>query len=252
LTEHRSDKFVLIEPDWPAPESVRAASTTRAGGVSEDPYASLNLGDHVGDAPAAVGANREIVEHSLHLATEPRWLTQVHGTCIVAADEGLSPVEADGAITSKPGVVCVVMTADCLPVLICDRTGDTVAAVHGGWRGLAAGVLEAAVMNFERRGFRPADLLCWLGPAIGPAVYEVGADVRDALAGDSEALQPSPSAPDRWMLDLYELARMRLRRSGIRAVYGGGYCTYSDDERFFSHRRDGRCGRQATLIWSIR
>jgi YfiH family protein len=251
LSEFELIKPRLIEPDWPAPAGVRAVSTTRAGGVSRPPYASLNLGEHVGDEPGAVAQNREILGHALHLTGEPRWLNQVHGTRIVNAGDVVAPVEADGGVAAVPGVVCVVMTADCLPVILCDRAGGHVAAVHGGWRGLAAGVIEAAVAEFTRRGVRPCDMLCWLGPAIGPKAYEVGPDVRDALGPEETALAASPAKADRWFLDLYALARSRLRRTGVESVYGGGFCTYADRDRFYSHRREGRCGRQATLIWRI-
>ena len=239
----------LIHPDWPASANIRAVSTTRAGGVSVGPYASLNLGSHVGDDAATVAKNRAIVHDALALADAPRWLDQVHGVDIVGADAAAFSGSADGAITAEVSVVCVVMTADCLPILLCDRSGTHVAAVHGGWRGLAAGVLEAAITAFVDRGVRPGDLLCWLGPAISQAAYEVGADVRDALDRDGDAVALTPNPAGRWQLDLCALARTRLQKSGIEAIYGGGYCTHADAARFFSHRRDGICGRQATLIW---
>jgi YfiH family protein len=243
------DAVEIIRPDWPAPANICAASTTRAGGVSTGPYASLNLGSHVSDDAIAVAKNRAILQDALGLADAPRWLEQVHGVDIVAAEKLSAPVPADGAITADANVICVVMTADCLPVLLCDRSGTQVAAVHGGWRGLAAGVLEAAVVGFDDRGVRPRDILCWLGPAISQPAYEVGADVWEALnrAGDTASLKPNRVG--RWQLDLGALARARLKAGGVDAIYGGGFCTHADAARFFSYRRAGACGRQATLIW---
>lgn len=238
-----------IEPDWSAPDCVRAVSTTRAGGISQPPYASLNLGDHVGDQNDAVTANRKKLGEHLGLDDCPRWLNQVHGNVIVSAEEVVTPVSADGAITSASRVVCAVMTADCLPVLLCDDTGAHIAAVHGGWRGLAGGVIEAAIAAFVARGVDPRNILCWLGPAIGPGAYEVGQEVCDALHGGQDKDALSGNSAGRWHLDLYALARIRLRVCGVTQVFGGGYCTYTDSERFFSYRRDGVCGRQATLIW---
>ncbi len=239
----------FIFPDWPAPANVRAAVTTRAGGVSVGPYASLNLGDHVGDEPAAVAENRARLVRALALPGEPGWLKQVHGTC--ARDAALAGGEADAGFATGPGVVCVVLTADCLPVLFCDRHGTRVAAAHAGWRGLAAGVLERTV---EALDTSPGDVLAWLGPAIGPDAFEVGEEVRaeflrhDARA--AEAFRPSPQG--RWLADLYALARLRLQRQGVTAIHGGGLCTYRDVERFYSYRRDGVTGRVASLIWLLR
>jgi len=243
----------LINPDWPVPAGIRAVSTTRGGGVSAAPYASLNLGGHVGDHADAVAENRSILRNNLALPEPPRWLDQFHGVDIVRAEAVREPLTADGSITSEVGVVCAVLTADCLPVLMCDRGGAHVAAVHGGWRGLVAGVLESAVRSFVARGVSPADLLCWLGPAIGPRAYEVGPEVRDALVGagdgvaDAGILTAGPHG--RWRLDLYGLVRARLCAAGIAEIFGGDFCTHADQARFFSYRRDGVCGRQATLIW---
>jgi len=239
----------LIEPDWPAPPWVRACSTTREGGVSDGPYASLNLGHHVGDVPARVACNRALLRERLGLPADPLWLRQVHGSALVT---GLSPgpdsCEADGAIASGPGTVCAVMTADCLPVLMCDRQGTRIAAVHAGWRGLASGILERA---FESLAVSPECLLVWLGPAIGADAFEVGPEVRqEFIAADpttDSAFRPSESG--RWLADLAGLARQRLARLGVTAVYGGGYCTVSDSRRFFSYRRDRVTGRMASLIW---
>ena len=243
----------LIRPNWPAPACIRAVSTTRGGGSSAAPYDSLNLGTHVGDDADNVAANRLTLGSMIGGATKPGWLDQIHGTAVAdfdAADPDRNrvPPTADAAFTSRAGRVCVVMTADCLPILLTDRTGSVVAAAHGGWRGMIGGVIEATITAIRTRGVEPTDLLAWLGPAIGPAAYEVGAEVADALrTGDAEALAPGRSG--RWQLDLYALARARLRDCGVTSVHGGQWCTYSDPQRFFSHRRDGVCGRQASLIW---
>jgi len=238
----------LILPDWPAPGRVRAVSTTRHGGVSLSPYDSLNLGDHVGDAPEQVAANRRRLRQVLELAAEPAWLNQVHGNTVVAAEQVTAPVEADAACTRQAGPVCVVMTADCLPVLLCDRAGTCVAIAHGGWRGLAGGIIGATVAGMD---CAPSELMAWLGPAIGPAAFEVGAEVRQAFLeldpGNAGCFQVSPAG--RWLADIYELARRQLRALGISAIYGGGWCTFGEREHFFSYRRDGRTGRMASLIW---
>lgn len=235
-------------PDWPAPPTVRAVTTTRAGGVSPMPYDTFNLAAHVGDAPAAVAVNRRRLRDRLGLPAEPCWLHQVHTTRAVRAQRGGEPLEADAAFADQPGVVCAVLTADCLPILLCDRVGERVAAVHAGWRGLAAGVVESTL---DALGPAAGGWLAWLGPAIGPRVFEVGDEVREAfLAGSKDAIGAfAPSATGRWLADLYALARQRLAARGVANVYGGGECTYSDRARFFSYRRDGVTGRMATLIW---
>ena len=238
----------LIRPRWPAPAAVHAVATTRLGGVSQGPFASLNLGDHVDDDPAAVARNRERLQTVGALPAVPVWLRQVHGKQLVAAERVGERPTADAAATSSPGVICAVLTADCLPLLICDAAGRRVAAVHAGWRGLAAGIIEATVADFAAQGIGPQDLLTWLGPAIGAGAYEVGDDVRNAF-GLADAVAFAANAKGRWQLDLYRLARGRLAAAGITAIFGGGYCTASDGARFFSHRRDGHCGRQATLVW---
>lgn len=237
----------VIVPDWPAPPGVQAVATTRRGGVSMGRYASLNLGDHVGDDPAAVAENRRRLKAALALPAEPHWLGQVHGTRVVRA-HGADLAEADGAWTDRTGVVCTVGMADCLPVLFCDRAGTRVAAAHAGWRGLAAGVLETTVAALA---VAPDQLLAWIGPAIGPVVFEVGPEVRAAfLAADAEAVTAfQPGRAGRWQADLVALARQRLRRTGVAHVWGGHWCTASEPEWFFSHRRDGTSGRMAALIW---
>lgn len=235
-----------IVPDWPAPARVRALSTTRAGGVSTGPYAGLNLGNHVGDTPVAVLANRRLLRAAL--PAEPLWLRQVHGTRVVDAAVASIGAEADAALSREAGRVCVVMTADCLPVLLCDRAGRVVAVAHAGWRGLVAGVLEQTVAAMA---VAPGQLLAWLGPAIGPAAFEVGDEVRAAFVEADPAAVTGfvAGAPGKWRADLFLLARQRLARLGIGGVYGGGVCTFSDPQRFFSHRRDRVSGRMATLIW---
>ena len=241
----------VIVPDWPAPPSVRACTTTRRGGASTGAFASLNLAQHVGDDPAAVVANRARLRAALALPAEPLWLAQVHGCDAVslnAAAGAAEPPAADAAVTHVPGRVCAVLTADCLPVLLCDRGGSVCAAVHAGWRGLHRGVIEAAL---ARLGRPPAAVLAWLGPAIGQRRFEVGPEVRAAFlaqdAGVADAFRPG--AGDRWLADLYALAHRRLTAAGVEQVSGGGLCTASDAARFYSYRRDGRTGRMATLIW---
>ncbi len=235
----------LLIPDWPAPERVRACVTRRAGGVSVAPFDSLNLGDHVGDAAPAVAENRRRLAD--HFAIQPAWLKQVHGVNVVQAAPGQVD-EADASWTSTPSVACTVMTADCLPALFCDRAGTRVAAAHAGWRGLAAGVLEATAASLAVPG---EDVLVWLGPAIGPRNFEVGGEVRDAFMAThpqtAQAFVPGASE-GKFIADIYALARLRLAAVGVTAVYGGGLCTV-DDPQFFSYRRASVTGRFASLVW---
>lgn len=236
----------LLVPDWPAPARVRSLQTLRGAGCSLAPWDSFNLGDHVGDDPAHVAANRAALRE--HLPAEPAWLKQVHGIATVNPKKSPKMKEADAALTQDPGTVCAVMTADCLPVLFCGRAGTVVAAAHAGWRGLAGGVLESAIAAMAA----PAgELLAWLGPAIGPSAFEVGDEVRAAfLADDSAAAEAFvPHGAGKWLADIYALARRRLQRAGVDAIYGGNFCTFSEPERFFSYRRDGVTGRMASLIW---
>ncbi|MFN2360288.1 MAG: peptidoglycan editing factor PgeF [Marinobacter sp.] len=243
-----TSELPLIIPDWPVPSWVTAACTTRIGGVSGAPWDTLNLGTHVGDSPEDVERNRARLYQRLGLEAECfGWLNQVHGTDVVELPEtGL--VRADASVTSTPGNVCVVLTADCLPVLFCDPSNGRVAAAHAGWRGLADGVLERAVAQFGN----PACLLAWLGPAIGPEQFEVGPEVREAfLLNDpnaADAFVASPHQNGHFLADIYELARQRLSAAGVLHVYGGEFCTVTDQERFFSYRRDGKSGRMASLI----
>jgi YfiH family protein len=237
-----------IVPDWPAPPAVQAVVTSRHGGVSRGTYASMNPADHVGDDPAAVAANRQRLEQRLRLPAAPAWLQQVHGTRVVDAASVHGNEQADAAWTCQPGIVCAVLTADCLPLLLCDRAGCCVAAAHAGWRGLAAGVIEQTVAAM---GLPGSELLAWLGPAIGPAAYQVGSEVRDSfMAHDPQAAAAFSRGPEgSWWADLYCLARQRLADCGVHAVSGGEHCTYTESERFFSYRRDGVTGRIASLIW---
>jgi YfiH family protein len=245
-----------FEADWPAPHGVRALSTLRGdrrggegrNGVSKVPYDCFNLGDHVGDIPAAVAENRRRLKAAAGLPSEPVWLSQVHGIGVADLDSPVAPGPADAAIARGPGKVCAILTADCLPILFATDSGDAVAAAHAGWRGLAAGVIEATV---RAMGAPPGSLVAWLGPAIGPTHFEVGAEVRDAfLAGDAKAAGAfEPNARGRFMADLGMLARQRLQGLGVSRIYGGGDCTFTEGEHYFSHRRDGITGRQATLIW---
>ncbi|MCW8972882.1 MAG: peptidoglycan editing factor PgeF [Gammaproteobacteria bacterium] len=237
----------LIPPSWPAPANVHAAVTTRQGGVSRAPYDSLNLGDHVGDDPTAVAHNRLLLRESLALPSEPHWLSQVHGNCAIDAADSPSGCEADAVFSRDASEVCAVLTADCLPVLLCDSGGSVVAAVHAGWRGLLDGVIENTVARMAGWG----EILAWLGPAIGPQAFEVGEEVRQAFINEDVATAGAfaPSPAGRWLADIYALARRRLQRAGVDAIYGGEYCTFSDPERFYSYRRDGVTGRMASLIW---
>ena len=237
-----------IRPEWPSASRVQAAFTLRPGGYSRGPYAGLNLGTHVGDVPRAVAANRARLHRGLKLPAEPVWLHQVHGTQVLHLPAAGGRPVADAAWTDRPGVVCAVQVADCLPVLLADREGTRVGAAHAGWRGLAAGVLEATVAAM---GLPAGRLMAWLGPAIGPRSFEVGEEVHAAFAEryPGDAVHFQAVAPGRWRADLYGLARARLERSGVQSICGGGDDTFSDRGRYYSHRRDGVTGRMAALIW---
>lgn len=255
-----------LRPDWPAPASVRALSTTRAGGVSRGVYGrdggepgGLNLGTHVGDDPAHVAENRARL--AAQLPAMPLWLEQVHGCAVATVDhlatsDAVAP-RADASVAVAPGDVCAIMTADCLPVLLCDAEGTVVGAAHAGWRGLCSGVIEATLSRMQAARGKPSSRwLAWLGPAIGPGSFEVGAEVRDAFlaqarANEHEAVDAAfrPGADGKYMADIYALARTRLARAGCTDVYGGDACTVSDPQRFYSYRRDGVTGRMASLVW---
>ncbi|MCQ9376490.1 peptidoglycan editing factor PgeF [Methyloversatilis sp. XJ19-49] len=235
----------LIRPDWPAPPGVHAAVTTRLGGVSQPPFGPFNPASHVGDDPAAVAANRALLRACL--PAEPLWLDQVHGADVADADRDRTAC-ADASVSHQPGSVCAVLTADCLPVLFCNRQGTVVAAAHAGWRGLAAGVLSRTV---ERMGCPASDILAWLGPAIGPDAFEVGPEVKDVFAARLARAEDAfrSGEGDRLFADIYRLARLELAQAGVQAVYGGGLCTVGQAGLFHSFRRDGRTGRMASLIW---
>ena len=272
-----------LVPDWPAPANIHAATTLRTGGVSPAPYFSLNPAAHVGDAADSVGQNRRIIKEMLDLPAEPVWLDQIHSNRAVKAVKTAELQQADAAYTDQSGVVCSVMTADCLPLLVCSTDGMQVAAIHAGWRGLLAGVISNTVAAMkiplnplhstgsgqafskgEANQFRNVDLgsplckrgargdfLVWLGPAIGPDCFEVGAEVREAFLEKSPAFNPAfkGQGNGKWLADIYRLAKIELAALGITDVYGGTHCTVTEHERFYSYRRDNQTGRMATLIW---
>ncbi len=241
-----------FKPDWPAPANVIALTTLRSGGCSLEPWASLNLAEHVEDDSAVVLANRATLSEMLPAGACVHWLTQVHGTQVVRAGEGAATRPADASWSRTANCACAVLTADCLPVLFCSRSGDVVAAAHAGWRGLLGGVLENTVTAM---GVEPCEVLAWLGPAIGPAAFEVGAEVRAAFLAASRPTQlpqtdacfvPNEASAGHYFADLYALARLRLDALG--QVFGGGFCTFTEADRYFSYRRDGRTGRMASVI----
>lgn len=238
----------FLVADWDAPKRVRAVSTLRGGGVSTGPYAALNLGHHVGDDSEAVAENRRRLRQALALPAEPVWMNQVHGSTVVDASRGNSQVCADASVVTVPGLVAAVLTADCLPVVLCDRAGTCAAVAHAGWRGLAAGVLEQTVAALDRPAY---EILAWLGPAIGPKAFEVGGEVRQAFMAADPLAESAfvQNQSGRWFADLYALARQRLARVGVSAVFGGERCTFSEGESFFSYRREGTTGRMATVVW---
>lgn len=245
----------IIEADWPAPPGLTAFTTTRIGGRSNGAYGQLNLGHHVGDDPGHVASNRALVQSLLPSDSQISWLDQVHGTTVVEAGQPEVYPQADACWTDRPGRACAVLTADCLPVLFCDSRGGTIAAAHAGWRGLLAGVLESTVQAMPAV---PVDILAWLGPAIGPARFEVGAEVREAFLSQTASPElvdavaacfvPVANSPTKFLADLYGLARIRLRGAGLTGIFGGNHCTHSDPDRFYSYRRDGQSGRMASVI----
>lgn len=239
-----------LRPEWPAPGNVRSLITTREGGVSRPPFDGFNLAMHVGDDAGAVASNRALLAR--RCGAQPVWLEQVHGTGVVELDKCSVAEEvlvADASVSRSPGLACAVLTADCLPVLLCDRAGTVVAAAHAGWRGLAAGVLEETI---ERMQVKPRELLAWLGPTIGPQAFEVGDEVRSLFVASDPAAKHAFVAtdkPGKWLADLFMLARQNLRRAGVGWVFGGGICTFTGHRRFYSYRREGATGRFASLIW---
>lgn len=237
----------FLQPEWEAPARVRAVMTTREGGVSEGAFAGFNLATHVGDDGAAVAANRHQLQSLLQLPAEPDWLEQVHGISVAVAGEPIT-APADAIVSFKPGAVCAVLVADCLPVFLATRDGDRVGIAHAGWRGLAAGVVEATINAID---CDPGKLVAWLGPAIGPSAFEVGAEVRQAFTvqDPASATEFRPGRDGRYLADLPALARRRLAACGVTSASGGELCTYSDAVRFYSYRRDGATGRMAALAW---
>ena len=238
----------IIKPDWPAPRNIVAFTTTRIGGISTDACSSLNLGNRNADSTENIMANRKLLRSELALPNEPYWINQTHSTIAIEINDNYIVTEADASFTTQKNCICAVLTADCLPVLMCNSEGTAVAAIHAGWRGLLNGIIENAIEHFTDA---PEQLMAWLGPAIGAEVYEVGDEVRDAfLQHDPQAeLAFKPSPNDRWLMDMYLLARQRLNQKGITAIYGGEHCTYTENNRFFSHRRDPKTGRQVSLIY---
>ncbi|GAB3680209.1 peptidoglycan editing factor PgeF [Salinisphaera aquimarina] len=241
----------FLEADWPAPPGIRAGTTLRRGGVSRPPFDSLNLGAHTTDDSDRVETNRRRVCDALELPADPAWLTQVHGITVADADRPIAG-PADASVARHPNTVCAVLTADCLPVVFCDRAGTCWGAAHAGWRGLAAGVLEATIAQMPAP---PDALMAWLGPSIGAHNFEVGEDVKSAFsaahAADASWFVDGRSV-GKYLVDIYALARARLARAGVTAVYGGGLCTIDDATRFYSYRRAPQTGRMATLTWSLR
>lgn len=246
--EARNQQASFLLPDWSAPSHIKAATTTRLGGVSHHPYDALNLGNHVGDAINDVLKNRQLVVDQLQLPCEPFWLQQVHGVHVSDLDQQPN-VKADASLTRQIGTVSVVMTADCLPVLFCDSAGTVVAAAHAGWRGLHAGVLEATI---KAMGVDPSEIIAWMGPAIGANAFEVGEEVKTAFCDvqthAENAFKPS-NHQGKWLADIFMLATQRMQAAGVSQVFGGGLCTVENEQQFYSYRRDGKTGRMASLIW---
>jgi YfiH family protein len=239
-----------LAAEWPAPFHVKALTTLRSGGVSLGSYATFNPAMHVGDSPKSVLANRQRLKSDLQLPSEPSWLNQIHGATVIEAADWQTPPDADACYSYEAGRVCIVMTADCLPILICDRDGTCVCAIHAGWKGLLAGIVTATIKHLPK-----TELLVWLGPAIGPERFSVGAEVHEAFADKAAAFAKAftaHSADGYWLADIYRLAALELQDLGIDRVYGGGLCTVGDPERFYSYRRDGVTGRMASLIWMDR
>ena len=247
----------LIKPDWPAPDNIIAFSSTRKGGVSEGVYQGLNIAHHVGDMSDAVAQNRDILSNELPPDYSIVWLNQEHGTRVVRARNSNDTLCADGSWTDVPGVVSAVMTADCLPVLLCSQSGEFVASAHAGWRGLQQGILEACVAAMPVEG---SQLMAWLGPAIGPDAFEVGGEVRQQFLSSAasslrdrvaQCFKEQPGKQGFFLADLYALARIRLNAAGVLDIYGGEHCTFSTPDLFYSYRRDGKTGRMATMIAKV-
>jgi len=246
----------IITPEWPAPAQVKAAISTRRGGVSQAPYDSLNLATHVGDNADDVAKNRELLKQALQLENEPVWLNQTHSDKVVEANSYVAGDEADACYTSAVNKPCVVLTADCLPILVCNKQGTWVQAIHAGWQGIARRVIESSILAYPGQ---KTDLIAYLGPAIGEESFEVQSDVVEACTADLTSAQkkifikkcfkPIEGKEGYFLSNLYELGRQRLHKCGVQEVFGGNFCTYKDSDRFFSYRRDKECGRMASLIW---
>ena len=242
----------FIYPDWPAPAHVKSVMTTRKGGVSRTTFDSMNLGTHVDDSSEAVTQNRAILKQKLALPNEPLWLNQIHGTTVAQHNTDKQGCDADAVVSHQANEVCAIMTADCLPVLFCNREGTVVAGAHAGWRGLQSGVLETTIASMQ---CETDEILVWLGAAIGPANFEVGDEVREAFVSVHEisatAFIRNPNNGKKWLADLYQLAKIHLETSGVvvENIYGGGRCTYQESDLFYSYRRESRTGRMASLIW---
>lgn len=241
-------KLPLIYPDWPLNDKVCAFTTTRLGGCSESPYDEFNLAIHVDDNVENVKKNRTRLNECLNFSSSPKWLQQTHSDIVVRAEE-IEPdsIEADASYTTEKNEICAVLTADCLPVLLADRNGECIAAVHAGWQGLAKGIIQQTITSMSEI-LKPE--YAWLGPAIGPEAFEVGEDVYDTYMDSNKAYQQAFSVkkPGKWNLDIYAAAKIVLAAADIPYVYGGAYCTYQDQDRFFSYRRSEKTGRMATII----
>jgi YfiH family protein len=243
-------KPVYLTPNWPAPSRVRAIMTTRQGGTSKSPYHSLNLAHHSGDSEPDVATNRSELKQALGLKQDPLWLQQVHQKHIIHSQDHAPQIKADGCYSETPQQVCAVLTADCLPLLLSNNTGRFVMALHVGWRGLAAGIIETALDTIKTH-YGLEGLIAWLGPAINQHHFEVGEEVKKTFTHQEEQAEQAfiPSPAGRWLMDLYKLAQQKLRARNVRAIYMNNECTYANETRFFSYRRDGATGRMATLIW---
>lgn len=235
-----------LKPDWPAPDNVLAATTLRFGGFSQGSYSSLNPASHVSDNATAVEKNRGLIKSMLVLPAEPVWLAQYHSDRVIDAAIATGTESADASFTDQAGIVCAVLTADCLPLLVCSQNGQKIAAIHAGWRGLLAGIISNTIAAMQTN-----DVLVWLGPAIGAACFEVGAEVRGMFLAKSSAFACAFTAEKdgKCLADIYQLASIELAGLGVTRIYGGGFCTVTESERFFSYRRDHVTGRMATLIW---
>ncbi len=235
-----------INANWPAPKNIYAMSCLRTGGVSKGPFSSLNLAAHVGDEEFSVTENRNRLRSSFNLPTEPAWLEQTHSNKVVCLDKQPRNLQADASYTIMPSIICAVLTADCLPVLICNESGTKIAAIHAGWRGLLSGIIENTI-----KALQEPRLLAWLGPAIGSDCFEVGNEVRAAFCKKSNVFSRAFRAQEnnKWLADIYQLSRITFAEFGVENVYGGSFCTMTEKQRFFSYRRDGETGRMATLIW---